>query len=421
MLGWEYPPKISGGLGIASQGLAHAIAQKHKVHFLVPTHDEPIPKSKVRVWAASNLNYEADYWENHQSVKNNIEIQAISARLMPYLTPDFFSHTSARPALSPSIQKKPFASFIDQLPLSGQYTDSLSLELGKYTLLAAQYAAKFKFDLIHAHDWMTLSAAAVIKELYSVPFIAHIHSTENERNGIQPNPEIKELEKRGLQNANRIIAVSSQTKKIIIDEYGITPEKIWVIPNGNSPKVSVEKKINSIKKIGFIGRLTHQKGPAIFLDIAWGLLKKRPDLQFEIIGNGYLESELKSKVHQLNLGNNVKFFGFMGHKETLQKMSELAILIMPSISEPFGLVALEAVQLGIPVIVSKNCGLREFLPELSSFDGWDSYSFVQEAERILKGGNEIKLNQALIKKSAKNLTWKNSSELVDKVYLDLLK
>ena len=111
----------------------------------------------------------------------------------------------------------------------------------------------------------------------------------------------------------------------------------------------------------------------------------------------------------------------MGHKETLQKMSELAILIMPSISEPFGLVALEAVQLGIPVIVSKNCGLREFLPELSSFDGWDSYSFVQEAERILKGGNEIKLNQALIKESAKNLTWKNSSELVDKVYLDLLK
>ncbi len=413
MLCWEYPPKYSGGLGIACQGMAEALVNKgHDVSVLLPTNEKNA-KTKVKLISASSIpakDYLPDY--SKQSDDSVYEEVSMGKSIVPYLPPQFFRKNQPKKAAE---LPKEIMEFMKSLTITGDYTGSIFLELKVYALIAYHLVQKNKFDVVHAHDWMTLPAARMISKYSESKVVSHVHSTEIDRNSGWANEEVIEIEKFGFQSVPNIVAVSEQQQRRLIKEYGIDPDKIHVIPNGLAKPL---KPTSEPKKpiVGFIGRLVHQKGPRKFLDIARQLKNRDSNISFSIVGEGYLRDDLEDASQRLNLRESLKFEGFLEHKKALKWLSGLKLLIVPSGAEPFGLVALEAASLGVPVIISSGSGICEFIPEFIQHNQWDVHAFVGSSVKILEDDAFREQYISSCKKAADALSWKNSANEISKLY-----
>ena len=364
MIGWEYPPFKVGGLGTHCYGLTHGLADKN-VHI-----DFYMPKLRQKV----------------KSDNKNIHIVEVGeAEVFPYDRPD-------------------------DKALGGKFFDAVY----RYNELLVQ-RIKGKYDLIHCHDWLTMKAAVALKEKLDIPLVLTVHSTEYDRSGwIYPNQWFIDIEREGMEKADRIIAVSQFTKKVIIEKYGISPDKITVVHNAVYPIGDGEKR----NLVLFLGRLTIQKGPEFFLKTAKKVLEYE-DARFVIAGIGDMFPKLIEQAVHLGISNKVIFTGKLTEEEVKHIYKISSIYVMPSVSEPFGITALEAISAGTPTIVSKSAGVSEVLKNCFKVDFWDTDEMANKIIALLRYDSLRDTMRQSSKREIQLFTWDRVAERTLQVYRGL--
>lgn len=398
MIGWEYPPHNSGGLGVACEGLTQALwEQNTHIYFTLP-YGLPQAVSHMDVLVCQN--------------------EELLAATGGQAVPPFPAYLSA------SIRQNKIS--FDPKNLRALSNNELSRRVDAYAdaIYSQAKSLSHQTDVVHAHDWMTYPAAALLKKKLNKPMIAHIHSTEFDRvPGAMGNQFIAHTEYEGLHAADTIIAVSEFTKKVLIDRYQVDPNKVEVIHNGLSeaPQVESLKFAAGRPVVVFMGRLTMQKGAEYFLDLAQKVLKDIPEALFIVAGHGDQYNMLLLENARKQLSASLLFAGFLRGQQKDFLLKRADVFVMPSVSEPFGLVALEAIQHDTPVIVSKTSGVREVLPGALSIDFWDTNLMSQTIGKLLKDPHyyhEV-LSEQL--KNVADVTWEHAAEKVKKVYERILK
>jgi glycosyltransferase involved in cell wall biosynthesis len=262
-------------------------------------------------------------------------------------------------------------------------------EVQRYAAAAIKLAMQEDFDVIHAHDWMTFPAGIAVAAVTGKPLVVHIHSTEFDRSGEHVNQVIYDIERAGVHAADRVIAVSFLTRNIIISRYGVTGDKVEVIYNGierngngfNFGRIDIKKEE---KIVLFLGRITMQKGPEYFLGAAKKVLEVMDNVKFVMAGSGDMMRKSVELAAQLGIGSKVLFTGFL-RGEDVRKVYEMADLyVMPSVSEPFGLAPLEALNHDVPVLISRQSGVSEVLTHVLKADFWDVNEIANKIVAVLK-------------------------------------
>lgn len=390
MIGWEYPPHNSGGLGTACAGLTKALALNNtQIYFTLPYHfSKKLAHMQI-------LDCYDPKWKDHTQ-------------------PPFEAYGTNKAVRLDQL--------IDSQQLSALPTSELEQKVERYSQLVTQQAKKISndFDVIHAHDWMAFPAAMNLKQKTGKPMIAQIHSTEFDRipNG-NGSHYITHTEYQGMQLADKIIAVSYYTKKLLIDKYQIDPAKIEVVHNGifyQAIKADPDSFAQKRPIVSFMGRLTSQKGPEFFLQVAQAILAKMPNCLFIMAGSGDMYHELLLKTANSQLSANLLFSGFVRDKQRAKLLARTDVFIMPSVSEPFGLVAVEAALRHTPVVVSKTAGVSEVMPSSIAIDFWDVDKMADVVVSLLQDQgfyNQVAKKQL---RELKTASWQNSAEKIKKIY-----
>jgi len=394
MIGWEFPPHNSGGLGVACQGLTRGLA----------TIGQPVVFALPQVLQGGGSIQKVKYSHdaNHQ-----MEMILVNSNLQPYWRQKTASTTGKT--------------------LSDAAVYDMVEESKRYGEVVAEVAKDYpQSPLLHAHDWMSIPAGLRAKAKTGKPLVLQIHSTEFDRSGGgEPNHAIADVEWQGLTEADKIIAVSAYTKRLIVEKYAIPSDKIEVVHNGIDPNPEYHSKpllqfLNNKPLILFVGRLTIQKGPEYFLAVAKKVIEKQRQAIFVLAGQGDMfQSLLVSSAYQ-GLSGSVLFAGFLRGKEKMNLYKRADVFVMPSVSEPFGIAALEAALANTPVIVSKNSGVIEVLPHAYPIDFWD----VDEMSKTildLISKPEVRRQQAnQVQQEAQSLEWTKMAKRVQSIYHDLL-
>lgn len=400
MLGWEYPPHIAGGLGVACEGLARSLSSLDlELTFVVP-----------KLFGDEDVDYMNLITPEVVKIK---EIKSIRLLKIPTFLQPYFSSSEYR-------KKVLFNELSEEPGFEAHYGNDLFSEVDNYTFKLITALSGEDFDVIHAHDWMTFPGAMGLSKILNIPYIAHLHSLEADRSGGDRNYRIQEIEKTGLGNASQVIAVSNFTKNLICSEYGIDSNKISVIYNG----ISSDNRTGYVHKeepvVMFMGRVTFQKGPLYFVQAAKLVLDKVPNCRFILAGTGNMLEEAIYQVKQLGMEDKFSFPGFLNGIEMQEIFKTVSVFVMPSVSEPFGIAALEAVNFGVPVIISKQSGVSEVLRNTLQFDFWDKISF---ADMIVNSLDHPELRQELVYNSQKEvsgITWEIAGAKVKEIYRKLV-
>ena len=372
MLGWEFPPFISGGLGTACYGLTKAMsAIGQDVMFVLPRPVSTPFSTHVRlVSPRPGSPLEMPSTEYRLDEFDRVSFRTVDAQLNAYDRPQDYAEqviaarkqaqAAAQAALESTGNPTTAGAGVGgPLPTGSQYAGDLFGEVQRYATLASEIARQEGFDVVHAHDWMTFPAGLSVAALKGVPLIVHVHSTEFDRSGAHVDQRIYDIERRGMHGAMKIIAVSYLTKNQITHHYGIDPTKVEVVYNAieqNGNGFDEEKyKIHKDEKIVlFLGRITMQKGPEYFLAAAKKVLEVMDNVKFVMAGSGDMTRRTIEMASTMGIGHKVLFTGFLrgGDVEKVFRMADL--YVMPSVSEPFGIAPLEAMSHDVPVIISKD-------------------------------------------------------------------
>jgi glycogen(starch) synthase len=367
MLGWEFPPFISGGLGTACYGLTKAMSKLGlEVIFVLPrTVSAGKESTHVKMMTPADINYGKLNWEEYERELKNIKFKMIDSPLRPYETAESFKHEIEELIRAKQLQGSVTAlSGGPDIGQPGHYSGDMYSEIHRYAAAAVRLALQEDFDVIHAHDWMTYPAGIAVAAVTGRPLVIHVHSTEFDRSGEHVNQMIYDIERAGMHAADKIIAVSYLTRNIVISRYGITGDKVEVVYNGverngnglNFGKASIRK---DEKIVLFLGRITMQKGPEYFLGAAKKVLEVMDNVKFVMAGAGDMMRKTVELAAELGIGSKVLFTGFL-RGEDVRKVYELADLyVMPSVSEPFGIAPLEALNHDVPVLISRQSGVSE--------------------------------------------------------------
>ncbi len=304
------------------------------------------------------------------------------------------------------------------------YSNSLFEEVENYSK-AAKKLAKLDFDVIHCHDWLTIKAGLVIKKLTGKPLVFHVHATEFDRTGLNYGSSyVHKLEELGLKEADAIIVVSNYTKDLIVKKYGVDPSKVFVVHNAIEEQdffESFEEIKKHYKIVLFLGRLTLQKGPDYFLRVAKRVSEFRDDVVFVVAGSGEMEKQLIEMAVSLGIADKVIFTGFLSNEEVKKMYSIADVYVMPSVSEPFGISALEALASSTPIVISKQSGVSEVIKHCLKADFWDVDRFAEYVLHLLE--NEVLHKEVLsnAKKELSSLKWEKSARKIKEVYEYLLR
>lgn len=423
MFGWEFPPHITGGLGTASYGLTKGLL-KHDVEmiFVVPKAFGDEDQRAVRIVDASDI--PVNYKQKHiQDFWNKLTYLEIGSNIRPYIDPEDFA--KIHEDVKHSIKEKEHLILGEKYSFSGKYGKNLMEEVARYAMVGASIAAQHDFDIIHAHDWLTYLAGIAAKEVSGKPLVVHMHATEYDRAGESNiNTEVFGIEQRGMQMADKVITVSNLTRDTVIKYYGIDPAKIQTVHNAIEPvdksNLQVQRSVKE-KVVTFLGRLTFQKGPEYFLEAAKLILEKDDNVRFVMAGNGDMFEALIQRVAELKIGTKFHFTGFLKGAD-VDKMFQLSdVFVMPSVSEPFGLVPLEAMRSNVPVVISKQSGVAEVLTNAIKVDFWDVEGMADAIYGLLHYNS---LSQMFIKNGVQevdNLKWEHAAKQVKAEYESVLK
>ena len=423
MLGWEFPPFISGGLGTACYGLTKALDQLGmKVTFVLPKMVESQYTTHVKLLTPNSKPLKAFY--GNEELKN-VKFHTINSSLKPYSTPESYQKLIEETL---KFKKQIFGknNFIsNQADDSSDYGYDMYTEIHRYAAMASELAKYEDFDLVHAHDWMTYPAGIAVAALSRKPLIVHVHSTEFDRSGEHVNQMIYDIERLGMERADKIITVSYFTRNILISRYGISGDKIEVVYNGvdrngnwtNLTDTGIKKEE---KIVLFLGRITMQKGPEYFLHAAKKVIDVMDNVKFVMAGSGDLIHKSIEMAAHLGIGHKVLFTGFL-RGEDVQKIYKMADLyVMPSVSEPFGIAPLEALDHDVPVIISKQSGVSEVLMHALKVDFWDVNEIANKIIAVLKYPPLQMTLKSHGNFEVRKLRWIDSAAKCAKIYSDTL-
>lgn len=395
MFGWEFPPYNSGGLGTACYGLSKALTQS-RVHitFVLPKKFN-VHSSDIKILFAD---------------EHAVKIQEVNSLLYPYVTSEEY--------------------VLDREHIKNDiYGRTLLEEVERYARSARRIAKKEKFDIIHAHDWLSFLAGIEAKKVSGKPLIVHVHATEFDRTGGQRvNQNVYEIERRGLNFADKIIAVSNMTKQKIVEHYGINPNKIEVVHNGvdeNDWKKDLRHIVTHFREMNkkivlYAGRITIQKGPEYFIRAAKRVLEYCPSAIFIMAGSGDMEHQIMTEAAYLGISDKIIFTGFLRGDELSAIYQAADLYVMPSVSEPFGIIPLEVILSGTPVLISKQCGVSEVLIHALKSDFWDTEDMADKIVSVLNHGSLKDTLRDNGKHEASKVTWRESARKCINLYKQIL-
>lgn len=392
MFGWEFPPHNSGGLGVACFGLTKALARRGFPIIFVLPKKLPVLDGHMRFLLP-------DKPEDDDLFRS---ITVNSTLSSPYLTSESYKMFSEKPA-------DPF------------YGLTIFDEVRRYGIWGERIARRESFDIIYAHDWLSIPAGLAAKRASGKPLVVQIHATEFDRgggNGV--NEEVYWVERRGMEEADAVIAVSQFTKDIVMSRYGIPEKKVFVVHNGIDDEAFekweagrsglLKLKEAGYKLVLFMGRLTLQKGPEYFLRAAEKVLKKDKKVIFIMAGSGDMEMALMDEAAARGISDQVLFPGFLRGREIFEAYRLADLFVLPSVSEPFGIVPLEAISSGTPVIISKQSGVKEVLRHALTVDFWDVEEMANKILGVLSHPQLQKTMLRNLQKEIESVTWDASAE-----------
>ncbi|MEN9561431.1 MAG: D-inositol 3-phosphate glycosyltransferase [Candidatus Parcubacteria bacterium] len=396
MFGWEFPPHHSGGLGVACYGLTRALSELGLgISFVMP--------KKLEVGAPWVKMVFADM--------PDVQIKVVNSPVLPY--------SSGK------------SSVVGDPSRARIYGWNLMQEVANYSATGAAIASAEDFDIIYAHDWLSFGAGLAAKRETGKPLIVHVHATEFDRSGeTGVNQDVYQLEKDGMEGADVIIAVSEYTKQILVKHYGISEQKIRVVYNGIDEATLPQgsgalPRLRALKAAGyklvlFLGRITMQKGPDYFVRVAKRVVSKDPKVMFILSGSGDMEEQMIDMAARLGISDKILFTGFVGGAERHEVYVAADLFVMPSISEPFGISTLEAMKLGVPVLISKQSGISEVVKHALKVDFWD----VEEMANKILGlvshpGVKETLSENAVRE-AERLTWIDAAKKVDNIIKEVV-
>ncbi len=397
MFGWEFPPMSYGGLGTACYGMTRALNDMGvDVTFVVPR----LPKKYECLDTHVNLVGCNEKKTKFQKIKLNTLIR-------PYETEESYK------ILRNKIEEEEDECDVDK----SLYGKDLYDEVRRYAKRAGELAKNLDFDIIHAHDWLTYLAGVEAKKATGKKLVVHMHASEFDRTGENPNPTVYDMEYQGLHYADKIMAVSGYTKSIIVNKYNIDESKVEVVHNGieiPDEDIKVDKSIP--KMVLFLGRITRQKGPKFFLRAARKVLNHEPDAYFVMAGSGDMLQECIDYANELGISKNILFPGYLKGKDVNRAYAMSNVFVMPSVSEPFGLTPLEAIHNGTPAIISNQSGVSEVLNHALKVDFWDVDEMANKILGVLRydGLREELLHGG--KYNVDKISWDNASKDVKRVY-----
>lgn len=422
MLGWEFPPFISGGLGTACYGLTRAMDQLGiEVTFVLPKMVESQYATHVKLLTPGSRQAASSF--KFTELKN-VKFQSIDSALQPYSTPETYQKRIEEILKRKHEERGGQINSPSQFVISRDYSCDMYTEVHRYAAMAVELAENEEFDVVHAHDWMTYPAGIAVAALSGKPLVVHVHSTEFDRSGEHVNQMIYDIEREGISQADRVIAVSHFTRNIIISRYGVSGDKVEVVYNGverNGSWTSADTGISKDEKIVlFLGRITMQKGPEYFLQAAKKVLDVMSNVKFVMAGSGDLMHRSIELAAELGIGQKVLFTGFL-RGEDVQKIYKMADLyVMPSVSEPFGIAPLEALDNDVPVLISKQSGVSEVLVHALKVDFWDVNEIANKIVAVLKYPPLQMTLRSHGNFEVRRLRWRDTAAKCAKIYEEML-
>ena len=430
MFGWEFPPHIAGGLGTACYGMTRGLARNDvEVTFVMPRASGDEDERFVKVVNASDV--EARYCdstiEGADDIMRKISFIHIDSNMVPYISPEeFATYREGYERTGRKFWEKEGDSWTQRYTFSGKYGANLMEEVARYAVVAAEVARQLEgqFDVIHAHDWLTYFAGIAAKRVSGKPLVVHMHATSFDRSSSDNiDTRVYEIERAGMAAADRVIAVSNLTRKIVIEKYNIPAEKVVTVHNAvrfaekeqELPERGVTDKI-----VTFLGRITFQKGPDYFVEAAAKVLKRVPNVRFVMAGSGDMMNHVIRRVARLGIADRFHFTGFL-KGDDVHKMFQLSdVYIMPSVSEPFGISPLEAMRANVPVIISKQSGVAEVLDYAVKVDYWDVDAMADAIYGFVKYPALSKMFAEKGLEEVTGLKWNNAAAKIKAVYQDAI-
>lgn len=473
MFGWEFPPHISGGLGTACYGLTKGLKSLGDVEliFVVPKKYGDEDENIVKIIGASDIpviqqnvksddlfhNEFKDLFKGALEKKINIKFDEkykdmtlieISSMILPYFSPEQYEKILRRKKLDISkvylndegkmvylkdgVEVEVKLDYTDivetdelgRYTFSGKYGPNLLEEVAKYAEIASVIAKGVDFDVIHAHDWLTYAAGIAAKKVSGKPLVIHVHATEFDRSGENVDQRVYDIERMGMDNADRIITVSNLTKNIVINRYEQNPQKITTVYNAvefNTSKEVEYKKNVKEKIVTFLGRVTYQKGPEYFVEAAYKVLNKVDNVRFVMAGSGDMLRKMIRRAAELRITDKFHFTDFLKGDDVKRMFAISDVYVMPSVSEPFGISPLEAMQTNVPTIISKQSGVAEILKHAIKIDFWDVNAMADAIYGLLMYDSLSKMVIKQGRDEVDSLKWDNAAYHVREVYKSAIK
>ena len=426
MFGWEFPPHISGGLGTACLGLTKAILRQGvDIIFVVPRAYGDEDQSQMQLVGANTIRVKVNQYHFGETVANeqNLQYVTIGSNLIPYVSEEeYFDIINNKVSVDRQFKTYAHADTCT-IDLHGGYGGGLMGEVSSYAYIAEEIAKKFNFDVIHAHDWMTYDAGIAAKNVSGKPLVVHVHATEFDRSGMHVNQVVYDMERRGMQAADKVLTVSNLTRNTVINHYGVPESKVTTVYNGveaigAKSSIQFEKSVDD-KIVTFLGRITYQKGPEYFLEAAAKVLQRKKNVKFVMAGSGDMLEKMMWRAAELGISKNFFFTGILRGDDVIHMLSISDVYVMPSVSEPFGISPLEAMRSNVPVIISKQSGVAEVLKHAIKVDFWDIDSMADAIYGIITYEALGQMFREYGKKEVDSIKWDNAAKRIKEVYKKL--
>ncbi|QNN25428.1 glycosyltransferase [Planctomycetales bacterium ZRK34] len=461
MLGWEFPPFISGGLGTACYGLTRALSRQDvevlfvlpkpvadadggHVHYIGPNEQSGPDaasastsrrtREKVsttyRLSEMPNVRFhtiDAHFPNAYQSPADEIPAEQITDVIRTNKPTPVRATLEVAAAEQQRRQAKKHASKSSKSATAGgaDYSGNMFDEAQRYADLCVKLAREEDFDVIHAHDWMTYPAGLAVAGATGKPLVVHVHSTEFDRSGEHVNQPVYDIERRGMHGAIRVVCVSHLTRNICIHRYGVPDHRVDVVYNGidsnasaNMPRTNISR---SDRIVLFLGRITMQKGPEFFVSAAQKVLAKVSNVKFVVAGSGDMARHMISMAAEMGIGHKVLFTGFLRGKDVERVFRMADVYVMPSVSEPFGIAPLEAIRHDVPVIISRNSGVAEVLQHALKVDFWDTDDIADKIIAVLRHPPLSQTMREHADLEVRQITWDGAAARCVSVYQNAIK
>jgi len=434
MFTWEFPPLIAGGLAMACYGMVKALLQSGiEVDLVLPTKDMVyFPLRKVEdadtlpVVFLDPIKHKEYERITHETLTKRLEYLGVSFSPETYINgSELKSWTKVVEKVvvekhhHTTIQEKIWQDL--KIYLLGE--ENIFKKVQELTVRAEKFAKTLDFDLIHSHDWLTYPAGMLAKRLTGKPLIAHMHATEFDRSGGVGDERIHNLEYDGMSYADRVICVSKYTANMVISRYHINSGKIRIIHNAYDVGDLIADQKDRIFKgptILFLGRITLQKGPDYFIEIANEVLKVHPHARFIMAGTGDMSRKLLHRSAFLRLRNRFIFAGFLNRKQVETILNSVDIYILPSVSEPFGIAPLEAMAYGVTAIISKQSGVSEVVNHAYKVDFWDTKKMSEIVNYLIENPDECQEMGEKGRLEVQSIGWSEAADKIISVYDEML-